>query len=391
MREAAGLSQAVLARHTQYTQSVIAHVETGRRRPTAALASACDRVLGVFPLLTTVVEMDTREGDHMKRRALLASITTAIGVSGLSGPAALADIVRHGLLDSADATEDWDAVVEDYSRRMVIDPSVQYGQSLLAQLMIARQQNVDLGMTPDRLRAIAQLSQLYGLWLGNGGNVAGARGWHRTATLMADRSGDPAARVFVRGRALSRGVYEGYSVRETVAGVDQALSISRAPSLGSLEAYSALVSVHCLSGNLNAGRVAVRQMQEVADSLPEADKQAGARERTVSFRNYLEGRVGPRKAADKAWAEADSALRTVPVWHADAKVYYAISLVRSGDVADGVDLALSAGRAFGKGVRVIGVGLQDVLAVVPSGYRSTELDELRTYAASGPVPWAAHA
>lgn len=389
MREAAGLSQAVLARHTQYAQSVIAHVETGRRRPTADLATSCDRVLGTFPLLTTVVEMDENEGDHMKRRALLTSITAAIGISGLSGTTALADIVRHGLIDSADATEDWEAVVEDYSRRMVIDPSTQYGESLLAQLMIAKQQNIDLGTTPERLRAVAHLSQLYGLWLGNGGNVAGARGWYRTATMLADRSGDSTTQVFVRSRTLSRGVYEGYSVRETVNGVDQALNISRVPSLGSLEAYSALVSVHCLSGNLAAGRVAVKQMQAVADKLP--DPEQLAQERTVSFRNYLEGRVGPRGDADAAWDEADSALRSVPVWHADAKVYYAIALVRDGDVAEGIDLALSAGRAFGKEVRVIGVGLRDVIAAVPSGYRSTGLDELRSYAASGPVPWEHHA
>ncbi len=389
VREAAGLSLAGLAARTNYHKSEIGHVETGKRRASVDLAAACDHILGIFPLLSIVVEMDEGQGDQVKRRALLATIKAAVGVSGIGGASALANVVRHGLLDSADAVEDWDAVVEEFSRQLVTDPSAEYGEALLAQLMVARQQNIDLGATADRLRAAAQLSQLYGLWLGNRGDLASARGWYRSASMMADRSGDSLTRIFVRGRALSRGIYEGYTARETIEGVEAALNISRKPCLGALEAYSALVHVHGLTEDLRSGRAAIDNMQRVTDRLPDSEtrKIAGPVERTASFHNYLECRVGSRRDADRAFAQADPVLRPVPVWHADATVYYGRALVKDGDVADGVSLALDAAKSFGQDVRVVGVGVRDLLSVIPQGYRSDQFDELKIYATVGPTPW----
>lgn len=391
VREAAGLSLAGLAARTNYHKSEIGHVETGKRRASVDLATACDHVLGTSPLLSMVMEMDEGQGDQMKRRALLATITATVGFSviGIGGASALANIVRHGLLDSADAVEDWDTVVEDFSRRLVTDPSEEYGEALLAQLMVARQQNIELGPTADRLRAVAQLGQMCGLWLGNRGDLASARGWYRSAAMLADRSGDSLTRIFVRGRALSRGIYEGYTVDETVEGVEAALNISRQPSLGALEAYSALVHVHGLTENLRSGRAALDNMQRVTDRLPDSETRriAGPVERTASFRNYLECRVGSRRDADRAFAEAEPVLRPVPVWHADAKVYYGRALVKDGDVGDGVSLALDAAKCFGQEVRTVGVAVRDLLSVMPKDRRSDQVDELENYAAVGPTPW----
>ncbi len=388
VREAAGLSLAALAARTNYHKSEIGHVETGKRRASVGLATACDRVLGTFPLLSTVVEMDEGQGDNVKRRALLETITATVGVAGIGSASALANIVRHGLLDSVDAVEDWDAVVEDFSRRLVTDPSPEYGEALLVQLMVARQQNIDLGATSDRLRAVAQLGQLYGLWLGNRGDVVSARGWYRSAAMVADRSGDSLTRIFVRGRALSRGVYEGCAVRETIEGVEAALTISRKPCLGALEAYSALVYVHGLTEDLHSGRAALDNMQRVTDRLPDSEtRKVGSVERTASFRNYLECRVGSRRDADRAFAEADPLLRPVPVWHAGAKLDYGRALAKDGDVAVGVGLALEAAKAFGHDVRTVGVDVRDLLSVIPKGYHSDQLDELKIYAAVGPTPW----
>ncbi|MGH3719377.1 MAG: helix-turn-helix domain-containing protein [Pseudonocardiaceae bacterium] len=389
VREAAGLSLASLAARTNYHKSEIGYVETGKRRASVDLATACDHVLGTFPLLSTVVEMDEEQGDQVKRRALLEIITATVGTFGIGSASTLANIVRHGLLDSVDAAEDWDAVVEDFSRQSLTDRSPAYGEALLAQLMVARQQNVNLGATADRMRAAAQLSQIYGLWLGNRGDVASARGWYRSAAMVADRSGDSLTRIFVRGRALSRGIYESYTARETIEGVEAALDITRKPCLGALEAYSALVHVHGLTDDLRSGRTAVDNMQRVTDQLPDSEtrKVAGPVERTTLFRNYLECRVGSRRDADRAFTEADPMLRLVPAWHADAKVYYARALAKDGDVADGVDLALEAAKGFGQDVRTIRVGVRDVLSVIPKGYHSDQLEELKLYAAVGPTPW----
>src|SRR4051812_26527955 len=107
LREAAGLSLSALAGRASYHRSEIGHVETGRRRGTPELAAACDKALKSSPLLSVLLELDDEQGDSMKRRALITSIGVAAGVGGI-GLAALADLVRDGLLDAADEPEDWD-------------------------------------------------------------------------------------------------------------------------------------------------------------------------------------------------------------------------------------------------------------------------------------------
>jgi len=132
----------------------------------------------------------------MRRRALLATIGAAASLGTLSGPHALADMVRHGLLDAAGTTEDWDAVIADATRRLVSDPSPQFGAAMLTNLMILRQQ---LTERPDRdaFRAAAKLGQIYGLWLGNQDQLSGAHHWYRSAGVPAERSGDIDTQVWV--------------------------------------------------------------------------------------------------------------------------------------------------------------------------------------------------
>lgn len=384
LREAAGLSLDALAARVYCHKSEVGYVETGKRRVTPAFAARCDKALGTTPLLTVLLELEDK-GDNVKRRTLIANLSAATGLSGIGGAAALAEVVRHGLLDATGEPEDWDTVVAEYSRRLVTDPSQQYGYSLQAQLMIARQQIIDEGKTPDRLRAYAELGQLYGLWLGNGGDVASARGWYRTATALADRSTHTPTRVFTRARSASRGIYEGYTVRETVDGANEALSLSKAPTPGAVEAYSALVHVHALTDNLNAGRRALGKMRDTAEQLP--DQIAGPVQRTISFANFLECRIGPFKAATAAHEEALAAFRPLPVWLAESKVYYGRALVNAGDLTGGIDYGLGAVKTLPHAVRTINMAVSDLLSVVPAGYRSDAKDELAQYAAAGPGPW----
>ena len=388
LREAAGLSLSALAIRVSYHRSALGHVETGQRRGTPELAAACDKALKSSPLLSIVLELDDQQGDAMKRRALIASIGLAAGVGGL-GVSALADLVRNGLLDAAGEPENWDAVVASYNRRLVTEPSAEFGQSLLSQLMTARHRIIEQGKTPERLKAVAELGQLYGLWLGNQGDVSSARNWYSTAAQLADRSKDTATQVYVRGRALSRGIYEGYTVRETVDGVEAALSLSKRPSLGALEAYSALVHVHALASNIGDGRAAVNGMRTVAETLPSnrVPDVAGPAERAVLFSNYLECRIGSRRDAERAFAEAEPILRPIPVWLADARIYYGRAMVANGDVSEGISFALAAIARLGHSVRVLSLGVSDLLSVVPAAHRSDELDQLRTYAARGSLPW----
>lgn len=384
LRVAAGLTLAALAARTHVSLPAIGHLETGTRRPTPDLVAACDQVFGTAPLLSTLLELDG-EGHAVRRRALLTTLGAATGLTGLDGALAVADLLRHGLLEQAGEVEDWDAVVVDFSRRLVTDPSQAYGTALLSQLMIARQQMIDRGHTPDRLRASGYLGHLYGLWQGNQGRIPDAHGWYRASAVLADRSGDASAQVFVRARTASRAIFEGFTVGEVLDGAASALAISDRPSLGALEAHSARVHVHALTGDLRAGRSSVADMIGVAEALP--DSPAGPIARTVSFRHYLESRAGTRADADRAWVEAEPILRPVPVWWLEARVYQGRALVYDGDVAEGVNYALEAVKQLSVDIRHIGMAVSDLLSVVPANFKSDELDELRTFAATEPGPW----
>jgi hypothetical protein len=260
--------------------------------------------------------------------------------------------------------------------------------------MIARQQQIDHEPNRDRSRGIAHLAQLYGLWVADSGDVPGARGWYRTAAVLADHSGDTPTRAYVRGLALSQGVYEGNSVRETVTGVQEVLSLSDAcrPTRGTLEAQSALVHIHALTGNLAEGRAVVEDMLRTVEQMADPDDETAVPyARTVVFKNYLECRIGSREAADSAFAQAADVTRSLPVWHADASISYGRALVRSGDVADGLRVGLDAAQSLGPSLRttmrVVGLGVRDLLDAVPVGHSSDDAEELATYAADGPAPW----
>jgi hypothetical protein len=383
LREAAGLSLAALAARAHISKALVGHLETGVRRPTPDVARSCDLALGTAPLLAVIHDLD---GGDMRRRALLTTATAVVGVGGIDGATALAEVVRDSLMD-ASGGHDWDSTVADYSRRLVIDPSRTYGSALLASLMLASDQLRQRPGDPEPARAAGLLAQLYGLWLGNSGSTAAARGWYRSAAALADRSGDTATAQYVRARAASRAIYEGYTVRETVADATYALTLTRTPTAGALEARSALAHVHGLTGRTEPARRQVAGMRDLAERLPAPDVPGGPVQRTISFDNWVECRLGSRRRADRAWAAADAGLREIPVWHAEAAVYYGLALVRSGDAADGITHALTAVQRLPARVHTVGMAVLDLLQAVPAGYRSDELDELRRAAAPGPGPW----
>jgi hypothetical protein len=148
--------------------------------------------------------------------------------------------------------------------------------------------------------------------------------------------------------------------------------------------------VYALTGDLAEGRKAAAGMRAVVDGLPDSVLRTRPHpaERVAHFSGYLECRAGTMRDADAAFTAVERALSGVPYWLVDAQVYYGRAMVADGDVRGGVAYVLDAVRGCGYDqVHVLGVGVRDVLSVVPAGHRSEELDELVTYAAAGPMPW----
>ena len=103
---------------------------------------------------------------------------------------------------------------------------------LAGDLVVLQQQ---LG-TP-RLWAVgAKLATLYGKTF-PGSDGAKALTWYRHAATFADRSGDKATQVWVRGRAAIALGYEGASLDAADQLAGQAIALDERPSLGRLNAH----------------------------------------------------------------------------------------------------------------------------------------------------------
>lgn len=380
LREQHHLSLADLAERTNYSKSYLGNLETGAQPAHDAVATACDEALGSTPLLTVMLSVE--RGDLMYRRVLLGGALAATGgaiMATMDGTTALAAAINAGLNQAVGGPVDWDAVAADFARRHVLASSPQLGAELAAQITIA-QHHAD----PDALRGAAQLALTYGLWTADTGRVATAHGLYATAAKLADRTGDTQLRALVRARAASRGPYEGWTAKRTSDTAHMALSMTdRGPA--AVEAYSAMVHLCALTGRLTAGRAYVRAMYELAD----ADTGGPSTYlRAVSFDNYLECRAG--SLADAQAAHDDRCfglLAPVPLWQAEATIYLGRALVAAGAVDAGARLALDAIRALPTRTRIVGIGVRDVLSVVPAGVRSEAVAALRGYASPGPAPW----
>ncbi len=378
------MTQAGLARAMSYTRSLVVMVEKGGRRPTPDFAAAADAALGLDGVLAALRLVD--EGDDMHRRtALTAFAGAAAGVAAATadGSAALAAVLRGGLDAATGRDTDWDALAADFARRHVLAPSDALRAELHGQLIVAQGQ---LAGNPAACRGAAVMAMTLGLMIGDTGRIPSAWSHYRTARALAEVSADRTTVAGVRARAASRGLYEGMPVADAREHIGAALDLAPT-SPGALEAHAAAVHLAALTGDLPAGRAAVAAMYRLAEQLPAAEGAPAPVQRAASFHSYLECRIGPPAAAERAYTAAVPLLAPVPLWAADAALYRGRSLARAGEPAAGVTLALDAIRSLPGPVRVLGVGVADLLAALPAGYRSAEVDALRAYAATGPMPW----
>jgi transcriptional regulator with XRE-family HTH domain len=381
-----GWSQEQLAARINYSKPLVGFVENGRL-PTSEFAAACDRAFGTRPVLSTLCGLG--EGDEdVRRRALLTGLSAAMGVGALASYTALADVMRLDLMEVAGVQEDWDTVLADYRHRLVVAPSAQFGDELLAKMMTTRQIMAERGTDSEIVRASAHLSMIYGLWMGYNGNVNTGLNYFRTANLLAERSGDADTQVWVLARTASAGPYQGLDGTTTQRFIDKALHLSgEQPSAATVEVYAAQVHLAALSDNLAAGREAVRQMWRLADRMPATAAGAGPAQRAASFNAYLEGRLGSIPDADKALRDADLSLRHLPLWHIEARLYHAYALARHGHYEQGLASAVEAARSLRYSSRVVRLAVDDMLRLLPPGYTSDMTDALRVHGTTGPKPW----
>jgi transcriptional regulator with XRE-family HTH domain len=383
LRTAAGYSLGGLAARAGMHKSLISRLETGDRPMQPHHAEQLDKALGTNPLLQSLIQHE--DGGGMKRRATLWMLGAALSVTAAtSSRAALDEMLRLGLLGAVEQPEDWDATVTEMQRRLVLAPDDEFGTSLGAKLVVVRQAIAD-ERRADEVRAAAMLSLFYGLWQGNGGRFPAALSWYRTAAALA-RETDPETETYVLGRSASRAVYEGMRASEVTDMAEQALAVTDAPTLGRLEAESALAGVAAMSGDLQAGRDRVQAMRAIAEKIDDGSP-TGPHARTANFHLFVEARTGTMASTEKAREETERALARTPLWLAESRVYYALSMARAGAVRGAAAVALDAIRTVPWSVHTLAMAAADVLTAVPRDHRSDEVEELRRYASVEPGPW----
>lgn len=371
-----------MAARLGWSQSFVSLIESDRRAVTWEFAAACDELFKTAPFLTTLCGCEG-EDHEMQRRALLTAFIATAGIGATASLAAMSERIRMEF----DVTEDWDTKINDYRRRLVLEPTAVFGDQLLASMIVARQMMSEK-RDPDAIRASAHLGLLYAVWMGFNNNLGTSQNYFKTAAAFAERSGDLDTHVYVLARTASSGPYQGFSRRETEENSQHALAIAGdRPSEGAIEAYAALVHLAALNGDLTGGRVAVRKMYEIAERLSETREGAGPMQRAASFNAYLEGKLGTMLDAEKAYSQAKMVLGHLPTWMADADLYYALAKVRHHHPREGVEHALTTMSALQYPHRVLRLGVDDVLRATPSGYRSDAAEALRRHGSVGPKPW----
>lgn len=347
-REAAGISLSAMAARTHYTRGHLSNAETGKRPVSADVVLAYLRVLG----------------DDMERRDLLAGLA-----AGVVAPAATAELLMKGFaaaLGERPSLDDWQERVEAYGLDYMTAGAAELQPRLASDLFVLQQQ-ID---GPRRWAAAARLLALYAKTTPG---VRESGRWYNLAVVAADRSGDSAARVWVRGRAALALAYEGHGMTTAATLAAQAVVMDGRPSLGRLNALVAQAHVAaCRGDRRGAGEaivVAEREFGAVGSADGEISDYAVPEWRFRTFTSMLYSRLGDERRAVPEQEAADRARpRRLHRFATHIEMHRGLMMVRAGDADGGAGYARRAMAALPAGRESL--TLRTLLAEVESAAQS---------------------
>jgi transcriptional regulator with XRE-family HTH domain len=292
--------------------------------------------------LATVLQVPLSTFDEatMERRTLLTDLAAAS-----IAPLAAADLIRHGFtaaLNGRPTLDAWLARLDQYGRDYMTSGADQIRQRLAADLLVLQQQLE----TPSMWGVASKLMTLYAKTF-PGSDGAKAAGWYRMAAVAADRSGDPDARVWVRGRAAIALGYEGAALGMADVFADQALAATDRASLGRLNAVMGKAHAAAIRGDRETSLQLVEQGRRVFEVAASPDNQASDYAvpwwRFNVFVSLLGARLGDQRLASDAQAAALPALpASLPRFRTHLEMHQGLMLARAGDRAGGVAAARAA-------------------------------------------------
>jgi transcriptional regulator with XRE-family HTH domain len=333
LRSLVGWSQSRLADelgkvsgHPTVTRECVSRWEHGKRAPGPYWVRHLATALQV-PL--TILE----QAERMERRVFL----TDLGTTALASLTA-SDLIQHGFaaaLRTRPSPDAWNAKLTAYSRDYMTMGADDIRKRIAADLIILQQQLE----SPAMWQVAARLMTLYGKTF-PGTDGAKASGWYRMAAVTADRSGDTATRVWVRGRAAIALGYEGAALPIANLFAGQAIGLDPRPSLGRLNAIMGKAHAAALVGNSDAAVKLLAQARRTFDAAASADSEISDNAvpwwRMNVFTSLLAARLGDEKVALRASEAASASLPpSLPRFRTHLEMHKGLMLVRAGDKAGG--------------------------------------------------------
>jgi hypothetical protein len=286
--------------------------------------------------LATVLQVPLHalERADVRRRDFIKSVAATV-----VAPIVASDLIEAGfaaaLTNRRLTIDEWRDKIVRYGCDYMSLGAADMQQRLTGDLLVLQQQ-----LEQPNLWAVAsRLMTLYGKTI-PGADGSKAIQWYRMAATAADRSGDDATRVWVRGRAAIALGYEGACLPIANGFANQALTISDKPSLGMLNAVMGKAHIAAIAGDERAALRLLDQGRRVFDVAGSEEQQsdfAVPAWRMAVFASLLLARLGHERAAV---VEQEVAVRNLPAslprfaTHID--LHRGLMLARAGDRAAGI-------------------------------------------------------
>lgn len=320
------------------TPALVHHWRRGHVTPGPASVRWLAMALDVDLITMASVADAQRKGDDVERRKFMAGIAASA-----VAPVVTAELLWRGFsaaMGDRPTVDDWLERLAHYGADYMTLGAATLQPRLAADLVVLQAQ-LD---GPERW---ALASKLLALFAKTTPGAENSSRWYVLASEAADRSDDLDARVWVRGRAALALAYEGAALGTASKLAREAVALADAPSLGRLNALTALAHVDAFQGNHAGARRALGDARRVFEATGSHDDDisdyAVPEWRFHTFASMLLSRMGDERGAVR---EQDAADGTRPAslarFATHIELHRGLMLVRAGDVSNGVEYARAA-------------------------------------------------
>jgi len=288
--------------------------------------------------------------EEMQRRRLLESLAVLGAVSAVQGDAL--SVVRNSfdasLVRGAENTvDDWQEVAHEYGHAYLATPHQLLMPELAADILALKE-------IIDRNAGAAHLPALYGVGatlaslMASTANSLGlpreSRDWWRSARHYSDVSGDRDLRVWVRGYGSMSALYQGRPYPLVLDQAEATIRLANGRSTpGVMEAMGCKAQVLAEVGAVDEAKATLRQARRIFEKLPaSATVDHGSlltwpEHRLLHAESFVYSANGSAKEATTAHAVALAAYEPSRFTSlAQVRLHEATTLVRGGDISDGI-------------------------------------------------------